>query len=376
MNKRLIVCCDGTWQQLRSQCPTNVVKIAQAITAKGHDDRPQVVFYDEGVGTGDWRDRLRGGIFGIGLDQNIQECYRFLCLNHEIGDEIYLFGFSRGAYTVRSLAGLVTQFGLLERYDIRLIPKVYDAYRLREEDRNYEAKRKEAEQLQQRGIDVHITLLGCWDTVGALGVPNLIPRLPIDQWVNYRYQFHDTKLSPKIQHALHAISIDEPLKSFQVTRMQSEHESTQLKEVWFPGNHGAIGGGISDRESPDPEHPKPLDGLSDRTLQWMIEEIEHRKLGLTFDTDAIPGGLNPNALGKFYVEPQKLVLKIAPKESRQIDDQDSLDRSVFERWAAPPEELEPWKNEMGKYRPNNLERTAHLTRLNASANVSTDPPNA
>jgi hypothetical protein len=381
MNKRLIVCCDGTWQQLKSQCPTNVVKVAQAITARGKDDCPQIVFYDEGVGTGDWRDRLRGGIFGIGLDQNIQECYRFLCLNYESGDEIYLFGFSRGAYTVRSLAGIIARFGLLARNSIRLIPQLYDFYRIREEDTHYEqtvqfantTKARLAEE-HQLNTNVQVTLLGCWDTVGALGIPDTIPWLPLDSWINHRYKFHDTNLSPKVQHALHAVSIDEPLKSFQVTRMNRKPgDHNPLEEVWFPGNHGAIGGGVGDRESPDPDNPKPLNGLSDRTLQWMLQEIEHLGLGLTFDPDAIPGGLKPDPLGKFYVEPQNLLLKFAPKEARQIRDKDLLDRSVFERWTAKPEDLEPWTDETGQYRPQNLERTAHLAALNAFADRETDP---
>ena len=108
--KRLIVCCDGTWQKLANSCPTNVVKIAQAIKPVASDGTPQIVFYDEGIGTGDEINRITGGAFGWGIDQNIQDAYRFLCLNYEAGDEIYLFGFSRGAYTVRSLAGLLAYF--------------------------------------------------------------------------------------------------------------------------------------------------------------------------------------------------------------------------------------------------------------------------
>lgn len=98
--KRLIVCCDGTWQKLDREYPTNVVKITQAIKPIAEKDHvQQIVFYEEGVGTGDVLDGLFGGAFGWGLDGNIQSAYRFLSLNYQSGDEIYLYGFSRGAYT-------------------------------------------------------------------------------------------------------------------------------------------------------------------------------------------------------------------------------------------------------------------------------------
>ncbi|MBV8886356.1 MAG: DUF2235 domain-containing protein, partial [Chroococcidiopsidaceae cyanobacterium CP_BM_RX_35] len=105
--KRLVVCCDGTWQALNSPYPTNVVKIAQAVKPITTNNILQTVFYDQGVGTGDEFDKITGGVFGWGIDKVIQDAYRFLSLNYVAGDEIYLFGFSRGAYTVRSLAGLI-----------------------------------------------------------------------------------------------------------------------------------------------------------------------------------------------------------------------------------------------------------------------------
>ncbi len=145
-SKRLIVCCDGTWQKLTSVYPTNVVKIAQAIKPSSNDGTAQIVFYDEGVGSGNEAeklfakgDRILGGAFGIGIDNNIEDAYRFLCLNYEPGDEIYLFGFSRGAYTVRSLAGLIRcSGGLLLRKDIREAPTAYEIYR----DRSLTLKEK------------------------------------------------------------------------------------------------------------------------------------------------------------------------------------------------------------------------------------------
>src|ERR671932_2296063 len=138
--KRLIVCCDGTWQKLTSPCPTNVVKIAQAIKPFANDETPQVLYYEQGVGTEDEADKIFGGAFGRGIDDHIQDAYRFLCLNYVEGDEIYLFGFSRGAYTVRSLAGLIYCSGLLSHKNIRKTSEAYQLYR----DRNIKPRDSEA----------------------------------------------------------------------------------------------------------------------------------------------------------------------------------------------------------------------------------------
>ena len=124
MNKRLIVCCDGTWQKTDSLYPTNVAKLIQAIPVSSEN----LVFYGEGVGTGDLADRILGVALGWGLDKNIQDAYRFLSSNYAAGDQIYLFGFSRGAYTVRSLVGMIRAVGMLPRSGIRQIPKAYKAY--------------------------------------------------------------------------------------------------------------------------------------------------------------------------------------------------------------------------------------------------------
>lgn len=341
--KRLIVCSDGTWQQLRSAFPTNVVKIAQAIKSTGDDGAPQIIFYDEGVGTGDWRDRLKGGAFGLGIDQNIQECYRFLCWNYEPGDEIYLYGFSRGAYTVRSLAGLVARFGLLSRKDIRLTPQAYDYYRIREDDPDYAQKKREAEAFRQNhGIVVAITVLGCWDTVGALGIPDQIPFIPIDQWVNRKNQFHDTILSPVVKNALHAVAIDEIRVAFDVTPMNRSAEDSQpLREVWFPGDHGCIGGGLLSTV-----------GLSDRALLWMMAETQNCGLKLSFDTTQIKTGVQPDPTIDFNNTPQG-VFRFMRRIRRDVsEDFADLDESVIKRWGDRPD-----------YRPKNL--SVHAAKLDS-----------
>ena len=115
MAKRLVVCCDGTWNspdQSKSHvsCPTNVTKVALAITPQGKEGVDQLVYYHKGVGTGKF-DHLRGGAFGRGLTKNIKDAYSFLIENYQIGDELFFFGFSRGAYTARSTVGLIRNSG-------------------------------------------------------------------------------------------------------------------------------------------------------------------------------------------------------------------------------------------------------------------------
>lgn len=284
--KRLIVCCDGTRQSQDNECPTNVLKISQAIKPIAKDkmgkDIPQVIYYDEGIGTvskkrekeffqivKDGIEYCGGGWFGWWIDYKIQEAYRFLCLNYLPGDEIYLFGFSRGAYTVRSLAGLINCSGLLKSSDICNMAEAYEIYRIKDENKQKEKAKKfrQTNAAQQ----VEIKFLGCWDTVKALGIPDLISWLGIDRWFNEKYEFHNTKLSPIIQNSRHAIAIDEKRKAFDVTIMEPGKGFNQtLEQVWFPGDHGCVGGGDT----------KTL-GLSNAALKWMAEQASQLGLDLS-----------------------------------------------------------------------------------------------
>ncbi len=335
--KRLVVCCDGTWQKLSSPYPTNVVKMAEAVKAMAADGVSQIVYYHEGLGTGDPFNKLTGGAFGWGIDQNIQSAYRFLCLNYDPGDEIYLFGFSRGAYTVRSLAGLIRCSGLLSRQNIRRAPEAYEIYRDR--DRKLAEKASATRDLND-GIrrEVSITLLGCWDTVGQLGVPNQIPLLPIGEWLNQRYRFHDCELSKIIKNALHAVAIDEQRQVFNVTPMHKNKGNSEqiLRQAWFPGNHGCVGGGT-----------EATRGLSDAALLWMMEQVKELGLGLDLDPMAVEQGIQPNYLTPFD-NSIKGIFTLTGKLLRSVvaDDQDLplFHDSVTKRWQSclPP------------YRPENL----------------------
>lgn len=273
--KRIVICCDGTWQSLEADWPTNVQRVAQFVKPSSDDGISQVLYYDAGVGLRNAVDRIAGGAFGAGLDDEIMEAYRFLSLNYEPGDEIYLFGFSRGAYTVRSLAGLIYCSGIVCRTKLRSIPYAMSLYRDREirpaddECVNF----RNTNSLLNGDSRPIITFMGCWDTVGALGVPAQIPIIPVDDWIGARYEFHDTDLGSHILHARHAVAIDEQRKVFDVTPMgppRAPAEGHTLEQLWFPGDHGCVGGGV-----------RAVRELSDGPLLWMIGEAE--KVGLEFD---------------------------------------------------------------------------------------------
>ncbi|MEM8638303.1 MAG: DUF2235 domain-containing protein [Cyanobacteria bacterium P01_G01_bin.54] len=325
--KRLIVCCDGTWQKLESAYPTNVVKIAQAIRPLDDQGIPQIVFYDQGIGTEDKFYKIFGGAFGWGIDRNIQDGYQFISLNYQPGDEVYLFGFSRGAYTVRSLAGLIYTSGLVSRTHIRQTP---EAYRLYRELGGEQEDSSELVAFRKKYSDrIPITLLGCWDTVGSLGIPDLTPLLSVDKQVNEKYRFHNTALCSNVQHAAHAVAIDETRKVFNATLMEPCNSEQALHQIWFAGPHGAVGGGSSANR-----------GLSDIALVWMMEQAQ--KLGLAMDASNIPTGINCDATIPFAKGSNPL-FKFDKPFIRDIPAPAYFDASVKARWQT-----------LNNYRPKNL----------------------
>ncbi|QKQ72525.1 DUF2235 domain-containing protein [Nostoc sp. TCL240-02] len=328
--KRLVICCDGTWQQLTSAYPSNVVKLAQSVKPMASDGVAQIVFYDEGVGAEG--QKVLGGATGLGIDRNIEDGYRFLSLNYVPGDEIYLFGFSRGAYTVRSLAGMIYCSGLLDRPHVTKAHEAYELYR----KRGVKPKDQEAVEYRQAyGDRVPITLLGCFDTVGALGIPGIPAFSKLSEQLNKRYRFHDTTLNKCVQNALHAVAIDEIREVFDVTPMTKhpDAENQRVIQKWFPGGHGCVGGGTE-------EHS----GLSDAALQWMIDSIGEMQLGLDFDTSVIPTGINPNYECNFKNDAG--FFKLAGIKFREVSDViEDLHESTINRL----------KNRKD-YRPKNLQK--------------------
>lgn len=341
MKRRLIVCCDGTWQDLNQSYPTNVVKMAQAIKLVDDHDIHQIVYYDEGLGTKqiesgksiiDTLTKLGGGGLGLGIDRKIQDAYCFLSMNYESGDEIYLFGFSRGAYTVRCLAGLIYNSGLPHRQFVRKIPAAYEIYREKQDPKNAPNGSEAIAFRKKYGPQVPIKALCCWDTVASLGIPDIIHSLNLDARFNERYRFFDDKVNPTIENAIHAVAIDEIRKVFDVTRMESS-QPNQVTQVWFPGAHGCVGGG-SKEES----------GLSDGALLWMMEQVE--KLGLALDTTHVEDGIKPNYATPFDNTPKFPFIIGSPNWREVTGTLADLHESVKQRWQAPT--LDP------VYRPENL----------------------
>lgn len=268
--KRLILCCDGTWNSADQSsngvpCPTNIVRIAYRI-AKRKDDIRQIVYYSQGVGTGNSLDRFTGGAFGRGVDDNIFDAYRFLVANYEPGDQLFLFGFSRGAFTARSIAGMIRKCGILKREFVERYIDSTLMYRSGDSP-NSEIPTEFRHKYSVNGDqETPIHFIGVWDTVGSLGIPlsglrNLSKR---------KHQFHDTELSGSVKNACHALAINEQRSPFKPALWQYKpKEGQSVEQMWFPGVHSNVGGGYPDRS------------LADVSLQWMVQKA--KDAGLAFD---------------------------------------------------------------------------------------------
>ncbi len=290
--KRLVVCSDGTWSTLGQDRLTNVALTARAVAARDEDGNPQIVYYDNGVGVNVGQFDIMQAALGEGLDYKVLEAYEFLTLNYEPGDQIYFFGYSRGAYTVRSLAGLVRKCGILKRRHADRAHEAITIYRRRDvsadnpEARDFrEAYAAAWPKLDAQGqttfadstngsptYDLRIKYLGVWDTVGALGIPRT---LPFSAGVNKKYEFHDLALSRATLNARQAIAIDERRNPFKpalwknVSDFNAPDQPHRVEQKWFPGDHGAVGGGASTQ------------ALSAGPLLWIADGAE--RAGLVFD---------------------------------------------------------------------------------------------
>lgn len=268
MAKRIVICADGTWNKpeknLKEDFPTNVLKLARAIKPIARDGNPQQVFYDWGIGS--YHDNTVAGITGKGLNKNIMDDYRYIVQNYSNGDEIYLFGFSRGAYTIRALCGLINNCGILKRADAALIQKAFNHYKVSGEahspsgKKSIEFRKKYSHQSRQ------IKFVGVWDTVGAMGIPISFLGLFED-----KDEFYDTKIGKNISVARHALAIDEHREDFEPT-IWDKNNHANLQQVWFAGAHSNIGGSYK------PDRNGAL--LSDNALSWLIKEAEATGLSI------------------------------------------------------------------------------------------------
>ena len=262
MRKRIVICSDGTWnkpeEDLNKDFPTNVLKISRAIKPIAKDGTPQQVFYDWGVGA-DYG-AISGGITGKGVLKNVVDGYRYIVQNYNEGDEIYLFGFSRGAYTMRALSGLINNCGILKREDAKLINMAFKHYKTRGKAYSPSGKKSIEFRKKYSHKSRDIKFMGLWDTVGAMGIP-------ITFLGNFseKDEFYDTKIGKNVKNARHALAIDELRADFEPTFWR-EGDKNKVKQVWFAGVHSDIGGSYK----PD---KKGL-SIAENSLNWMIKEVE------------------------------------------------------------------------------------------------------
>jgi len=296
MSKRIVYLADGTWQGPLNN--TNVYRLYKALLVNSD----QVVYYDDGVGadaTG--LDRLVEGAFATTIFQKIMDGYTTIAHVYEPGDQIYLFGFSRGAYTVRSLAGMIAICGLPSgSFTNDCVTQAFNAYR------NPIQRPAILASLSGSGIaDATITLVGVFETVGSLGIPAIFGG--IDE---SKYGFLNTSLHPDVKNAIHCLAIDEQRAQFPATLWDplpppapGQQPTQTLTQVWFTGCHGDVGGGTLPGG--------PLDNstrLCDITMGYMVAQAQ--ALGLTFD---------PAIAAQYGALPQEAALDIirqswAPKD--------------------------------------------------------------
>jgi len=353
--KRLAIFLDGTWNTLGNN--TNVWRLKSLCDPIAPS---QMVYYGQGVGTR-LGDKVRGGVGGYGLDNEIIDAYTWLVQAYEPGDEIFIFGFSRGAYAARSLSGLIAKCGALKPGAPLSIEQLYDRYR-RADDRTIRAlKAPDAPppaNLEERWIldycvAADIKFVGVWDTVGSVGNPlsRMSSRVA-------RYRFLDTHLRQANIFAFHAVALDEKRKAFEPTfwTVTTPNGSPapfgrtldEVEQRWFVGAHANVGGGY------------PSDLLAQLPLRWLMEKATLHGLALRagFVTDA-PDPKAPVADTYATFGPW-LLRQFTPRFHRPVGPapsvgtkfttsriNETIDGSVFDRWCQNPE-----------YRPPNLKAWA------------------
>jgi uncharacterized protein (DUF2235 family) len=282
--KRIILCFDGTWDKpadanlpAGKRVETNVCRFYDSLDPEGPDGMVQQRWYNEGVGTS-LLNRLPGGAFGVGLDRHICDGYYHLVDTYEDGDEVFVLGFSRGAYAARSLVGMIRNCGLVRKeFSPQGVLVAYGIYRTRQDGPDSITAQAFRDSFSN---PLTIRFLGVWDTVGELGIPvHFAARLNR----NF-YRFHDTALSKIVQNAYQAIALDEHRQAYQACLWDAPPSPGQtVEQRWFIGAHADVGGGYPQRE------------LSDLTLRWMQQRAAALGLGLTLvaiDDDNYRGKLH------------------------------------------------------------------------------------
>jgi len=305
VGKKFVIACDGTWQNSdmgdRNQIPSNVVRIVRAL--KHFDDAgiEQLAYYQRGVGTdNDWEDKIVGGLTGNDLGEHIREAYGMIANNFnpesqkelQSGtgpvDQIVMLGFSRGAFTARAIASLISDVGLLTKLGMEYFWGVFEDWKNQDipeyksewfqnkfpnDGKVHFTDPKYRQALMDNGLTrwgMKIRAVGVWDTVGALGIPIDWNKKNVKE-----FSFVNTKVARQVEYAFQALALDEHRNLFTPTlweQPEDAHNLKKLKQCWFPGVHSNIGGSYPDA------------GISNITLAWMISQLEDHDGGiLTFD---------------------------------------------------------------------------------------------
>ena len=324
MPRKLAILFDGTWNTTKDR--TNVIRLAELIATTGNDGGEQLPpFYDKGVGT-HALDRVIGGTFGYGLSENIRDGYRWLADHFQPGDELFLFGFSRGAYTARSLAGLIRKCGILSNANESLVHQAYDLYR----DKDIHPDSPKATAFRASfAQETRIRFIGAWDTVGSLGIP--ATGVPFSRDF---YQWHDTELSKIVDYAYHALAIDEHRKDFApAVWTLRKPENLEVEQRWFIGAHSNVGGGYPD------------DPLPNLALAWLQQKA--KAAGLGFKADVVVNDQDPLAnINDSYSEFMSGLYKRFKGDKRHFRSfgrgvNETVDDSVWKRWDANPDYRPP-----------------------------------
>ncbi|HEX8626247.1 MAG TPA: DUF2235 domain-containing protein [Allosphingosinicella sp.] len=374
--KRIVFCFDGTWNALNADTPTNVVLTAASIERLARDGIVQIIHYDEGVGTGRL-EKMSGGVFGAGLVDNVREAYRFLIFNYDPGDQIYVFGFSRGAFSARTFVGFVRHVGPLSRLHAARIDEALGLYEQRlkgadgasekmrrfradyaaavcvgDDDDSWRCKNVPGYE-KGKAPPLKIRYLGIWDTVAALGLP---AALPLSGWLNREHEFHDPSVTDFVESARHAVAIDERRSTFPATLCgdlealnaakgkTADAPDAPYQEKWFPGVHGAVGGGGDIR------------GLSDGALDWVLKGAKLAGLKLDVDHGSRIHGFRPDPYAPIVNvrKPEASLLQKLVKDRPGPEHVWQVSTAAIRRWKADPAKLP----DKAPYRPKTLAKLA------------------
>ncbi|GKQ53575.1 DUF2235 domain-containing protein [Bradyrhizobium sp. Ce-3] len=354
--KRLAIFLDGTWNTLNNN--TNVWRL-KSLTAETTDQR---VYYSQGVGTRSG-EAARGGITGWGIDDEIIEAYTWLIQNFDDGDEIFIFGFSRGAYTARSLSGLISKCGVLKVGAPLSIQQLYARYRI------YGAKTirtllteglPNGASIEERWLTTYsrptkIKFVGVWDTVGSLGFPDWTVAAKVR-----KFQFLDTHLRLDNENAFHALALDEHRKNFEPTfwtrtdrighEGAAERQIEKVEQRWFVGAHANVGGGYAS----DPLAQRPLNWLMDKAAGLGLAFRDQVSIDVSQVAPTVTDSYAEFAWGLYRLvsRPFYRPVGLAPDRGTEATTSrinETVDGSVFDRWRADetyrPPNLAIWAKE-------------------------------